>query len=253
VLVISDSDVRLRPDYLKTIVAPLADLKVGYVCTFYRAVQARRWFEKLEVLSLNADFTANLIFATVTGASHFCLGSSVAFRRRDLEAIGGFSALAEYLNEDYQMGKRIQALGLRPVYLRYFVDTMVDLSSFGHWWRHQRYWDKNTCVSQPFGFAATVLTRAVPFALIFAILRGFDPVGLAVLTAVLVVRLASSAFVLEMGLRDREGLRALWLLPLRDILGLASWFLALIRRDFTWRGNRFTLTRDGRIAPHKAA
>jgi ceramide glucosyltransferase len=253
ILVISDSDVRLRPDYLRRIVAPLADPQVGYVCTLYRAVNADKWYEKLELLSLNADFTANLIFATVTGASDFCLGSSTAFRRRDLDAIGGFAPLGVHLNEDFEMGRRLRALGRRGVTIPYFVDTMVDLSSFRQWWAHQLYWDQNTCVSRPVGFFATVLTRSVPFAFFFTLLRGCDATGLTVLAAAVAIRLATTAFVLQVGLRDREGLKAIWLLPLRDLFGLASWFLALVKRDFVWRGNRYRLTRDGHIVPRHAA
>jgi ceramide glucosyltransferase len=249
VLLISDSDVRLRPDYLRAIVAPLADPAIGCVCTLYRAVRAERWYEKLELLSLNADFTANLIFATVTGASSFCVGASVAFRRDTLNAIGGFSALGDYLAEDYRMGQRIEQLGRRIVILPYFVDTMVDLKTFSQWWGHQLYWDQTTKAARPTGFLATVITRAVPFALVYAALRLFDPLGLTILAAATAIRLATAACVLWFALADREGLRALWLLPVRDIFGLASWALALTKRDFIWRGNRFGLERDGRIVP----
>src|SRR5262249_755341 len=97
VLVTSDSDMRLPPDFLRAIVAPLRDPQVGCVCTLYRAVDAGTWYEKLELLSLNADFVVNLVFAEMTGASMFCLGSSSALRRATLEEIGGFEALSDYL------------------------------------------------------------------------------------------------------------------------------------------------------------
>ena len=115
VLVISDSDVRLQPDYLKAIVRPLQDPTVGYVCTPYRAVRAETWYEKLELLSLNADFMTSIVFAEVTGASDFCLGPSVAFRRSGLDLIGGFEALADYLVEDYEMGRRLIDRGYRMI------------------------------------------------------------------------------------------------------------------------------------------
>src|SRR6059036_412764 len=111
ILVISDSDVRLRPDYLKTIIAPLADLEVGCVCTLYKAAHAETWYEKMELLTLNADFMANVVFAHVSGASKFCLGASVALRRSTLDEIGGLEALADYLVEDYEMGQRIWGSG----------------------------------------------------------------------------------------------------------------------------------------------
>lgn len=248
-LVISDSDIRLRPDYLRAIVAPLADPTVGYVCTLYRAVCAESWYERLELLSLNADFTANLIFAEVTGASSFCLGASTALRRQTLDSIGGLAPLGAFLAEDYEMGRRIRDKGLRAVVLPYFVDTMVDLKNFRQWWDHQVYWDQNTQSVNPVGFFATVITRAIPFAILFAVVRMFDPLGLSVLATVVGVRLVTAAIVLKLALNDREGLRALWLLPLRDVLGLGSWFFALTKRNFVWRGHRFGLLEKGRIDP----
>jgi ceramide glucosyltransferase len=248
VLVISDSDVELRPDYLATIVAPLRDPAVGYVCTGYRATHAERWYERLELLTLNADFVTNVIFASVTGASGFCLGASTALRRATLEAIGGFEALADYLVEDFEMGRRIRARGLKGVMLPYFVDSIVDLESAGAWWRHHVYWDQNTRAARPGGFFASVLVRGVPFALLFAILRFFDGVGVGVLAATLAARLLAAAAALSRhGIDDPIGSRSLHLLPLRDLASLASWVAALSKRTFVWRGLEFGLTRDGRI------
>lgn len=87
ILIISDSDVLLRPDYLKSIVAPLADPDVGCACTLYKASCAGTWFEKMELLTLNADFIANVLFANFSGASKFCLGASAALRRSTLEQL----------------------------------------------------------------------------------------------------------------------------------------------------------------------
>ncbi len=254
VLVISDSDVELRPDYLRTIVAPLADSTVGYVCTLYRAVRAATWYERLELLTLNGDFVVNVAFAEVTGASGFCLGASTAVRRSTLAEIGGFSVLADYLVEDFEMGRRIRARGYQAVLLPYFVDTVIGLKSAVEWWRHHLYWDQNTRAARPIGFFASVLVRGVPFAFGFAALRLFDPIGLLVFLGALGIRLATTAVVLgRHGIRDAEGMRSLWLLPLRDLAGLASWALALSKRTFVWRGLEFGLTRDGRIVPREAS
>jgi ceramide glucosyltransferase len=257
VLVISDSDVLLRPDYLKAVVAPLADARIGYVCTPYRATHAQRWFERMELLTLNAEFVANVIFASVTGASGFCLGASTALRRQTLDAIGGLDALADYLVEDFEMGRRIRARGLRGRLLPYFVETVIDLRDAGAWWQHHVYWDQNTRAARRGGFFASVLVRAVPFGLLFASVRLFDAVGLSVLAAALAVRLLSAAVILSRwGIDDPIGRRSLHLLPARDVAGLVSWFLALGKRSFVWRGLEFGLTRDGRIVPrrsHRAA
>ena len=247
ILIISDSDVRLAPDYLDAIVAPLEDQDVGYVCTLYRSAAADSWFEKFELLSLNADFVPSIIFSAVTGAAKFCLGASVAFRKNDLEAVGGMDALGDYLVEDYELGRRLIGLGKRMVLSSHIVDVVADYPSLSTWWHHQIYWDQNTWAANPAGFALTILTRAVPFAIIFAAVRAFDGIGLAVFAVALAIRLGTAAWISARHLDDREGLRALWLLPLRDLLALASWYIALTRRSFVWRGHKFGLTRNGRI------
>jgi ceramide glucosyltransferase len=252
-LVISDSDVFLKPDYLKIIVSPLSDPKVGCACTLYKAAGAGRWFEKMELLTLNADFMANVLFAHISGASKFCLGASAALHRSTLEQVGGLEALSDYLVEDYEMGRRIWLLGKKIAIVPYFVDTIVDLKSPGQWWDHQVYWDQNTRAARPFAFFSTALIRSVPFALLFAIARMGDAIGLYVTAGVFVVRTASAAIILGWGLRDREGLRSLGLLIFRDIASLVTWLLAFTKRTTVWRGTSFVLTRDGRLiaqAPH---
>lgn len=248
VLVISDSDVRVRPDYLQAIVAPLADPDVGYACTLYRSVGAHAWQEKLELLGLNADFVPSLVFSAVTGAAPFCIGATVAFRRADLEATGGMADLGNYLVEDYELGRRLLALGKRMVLVPHVVEIFADYPTFRGWWHHQVYWDQNTWAANPAGFVLTILTRAVPFALLYALARGFDAAGLGILLGAVAVRLAG-AYAVAGYMGDREGRRALPLLPVRDLFALASWYIALTRRSFEWRGLRFGLTKDGRIVP----
>jgi ceramide glucosyltransferase len=252
VLIISDSDIKLRPDYLRAIVAPLANPDVGCVSTPYRAMNAQNRFEKLELLTMNADFVPNLIFSSVAGIVSCGLGASMCFRRSDLEAIGGFAAFRDFLAEDAHIAAGIERLGRRAVLAPYFVDMEVDLKSFSQWWGHQLYWDQNTRVINTSGYVATIIVRAIPFALLYALLRGFDAAGLSVLIGTVAVRLLGSAFILGAVLRDWEGMLALWLMPLRDILGLGIWTLAIVKRDFTHRGRRFGLLAGGRIVPRSA-
>lgn len=248
-LVISDSDVRVPPDYLRTIVAPLADPQVGCACTLYRAAGAERWFEWMEQITFNADFMASVVFAHASGASEFCLGASTAIRRADLEAIGGLQALGDYLVEDYEMGRRILAAGKKIAIVPVFVDTMVDLKTPAAWWKHQVYWDQNTRAARPVGFFGTVLVRSIPFALLVAALRLMDRVGLGLLAGAVIVRLATAAMVLGWGVRDRESLKSLWLLPLRDLAGMVFWASAFLKRRVVWRGTEFDLTAGGRLVP----
>jgi len=251
-LVISDSDAHLQPNYLKTIIAPLADPDIGCVCTLYKATSADRWFEKMELLTLNADFTPSVIFAHVTGVSNFCLGSSLSLRRSTLEDIGGLETLADYLVEDYEIGRRLWVSEKRVAIVNHFIEIVVDLKDPRQWWNHQVYWDQNTKAARPLGFLASILIRSVPFALLFAALRLGDGIGLAALGGTVGIRMATAAMILRWGIKDPEGLRSLALLPFRDMAALGTWILAFTKKTVIWRGSEFTLTRNGRLIPRES-
>jgi ceramide glucosyltransferase len=247
VLVVSDSDVRLRRDYLAAVVAPLADPGVGCATTLYKAAGARRWYEALEQVYFNADWVPNVVFSYLTGAQPFVLGASNAVRRSTLDAIGGLADLGHYLLEDFEMGRRIRAAGQRIAVVPYFVDTLVDLDGPLQWWRHQLYWDKNTRAGNAWGLFGTLFIRAVPFALAFAALRGGDGLGLAVVAAAVAVRLATAGLFMGWGLGDRTGLRSLALVPLRDLAGFVSTLAAFASPTVEWSGVRFVVGRGGRM------
>ena len=251
VLVISDSDVKLQPDYLRAIVPPLADKNVGCVCTLYKAACADTWYEKLELLTLNADLMANLVFAHVTGVSQFCLGASIALRREMLDSIGGLEDLADYLVEDYEMGRRIWCSGKKIAIVPYFVETMVDLKSPLQWWNHQVYFEQNTRAARPVAFVATALIRSTPFALLYALLPT-GAAGLAALIAAVALRTLTSALILGWGFKDREGLRSVGLLFFRDLAAMLSWLMVFAKRTTVWRDSEFELTRDGRLVARGA-
>ncbi|MBW2272441.1 MAG: glycosyltransferase [Deltaproteobacteria bacterium] len=246
-LVLSDSDVRLRPNFLRVIVAPLRDSAIGYACTIYRGRNAHSWHERVELLSLH-DLMANVIFAHSTGASDFCLGSSMAFRRSSLDAIGGFEPLENYLVEDFEMGRRIQELGLGIALVAYSVDTMIDLDSVRDWWRHQLYLELNNRMARPIGFFATIVIQPLPFALLLCLYRLFDPLSLGILVGSILLRLVTTGLSMPL-MGEREGLRNLLFMPLRDLAASASWLLALRMSTVTWRGVEFRLGRDGRMVP----
>jgi ceramide glucosyltransferase len=134
----------------------------------------------------------------------------------------------------------------------YIVDTVVDLKGLSQWWNHQVCWDQKTHAAEPLGFFATIMTKSVPFALLLAVFRLGDTIALATLGGVLALRLATAAVIVGWGLQDREGLKSLALLPLRDVAALVSWVMALTKKTVIWRGSKMTVTRDGRLARWKS-
>jgi ceramide glucosyltransferase len=251
ILVISDSDVRLRPDYLKAIVAPLADPTIGGVSTFYRAVDASAWYEQMELLALNVDQCAMAMFASLIGVSDFCFGASFALRRETLERIGGFAALSSYLVEDNEMGQRILRAGLKLAMVPYLIDTTIDLKSPAQWWQKMTYWEQNMRAAKPGVFLSSLVLRTVPLALLLAAVRGWDGIGLAVLLGALAVRATAAAVTLSVALQDRRSLRSLWLLPIKDVLSLFWYTRAIVTRTVNWRGVELALTRDGQLIPNE--
>ena len=238
VLVYSDSDMHLDPGYLAAVTAPLADPAVGVACTVYRAWRPRGLFERLELLSLNAEFVPAMVFATVTGASPACPGASQALRRETLERIGGLEPMAHTLVEDFELGVAVLRAGLKIAFVPHVARTGIDLRSWRDWWRHQVYWDQNTRAASPAGFFFTWIVRGVPFAFLYWALGGF--LGGPILAATLAVRLGTAVCNAWL-MGDDDGLRSLWLLPGRDLAGLATWFAALSGRTVHWKGRVFRL------------
>jgi ceramide glucosyltransferase len=248
-LVISDSDVHLRPDYLSTMIAPLADERVGAVTSFFRATHAGPWYEQMELLTLNADHFALAMLAKMLHLADFCFGASTALRRETLEQIGGLAVLGSYLVEDNEFGRRVLQTGRSLVVVPYVIDTLVDLGSAREWWRKQMYWDQNTRAAIPALFSATLLLRVIPLSLILAALSGGRGWAVSVLLCALAIRLAAAGAVLWFALDDARSLRSLWLLPLKDCLSLVWFVQSFTKRTVVWRGVEMALTRDGRLQP----
>ncbi len=202
---------------------------------------------------MNAGFFPDTVFAYVTRTAKFCIGSSVALRRSTLNEIGGLESLADYLAEYYEMGRRIWETGKKMAVAPYVVEITVDCKTPSQWWSHQVYWDQNSCVVRPGALISTLIIRPVPFALLFAAARLGDPLGLSVLAGALALRLVTTAAILGWGLRDREGLKSLLLLPFRDLAAVVSLLLAFMKPTTVWRDKEFVLTRDGRMVARERA
>jgi len=140
---VNDSDIRVPPDYLRQVVAPLADASVGLVTSLYRGIAGPTLGSRLEALGISTDFVPGVLSARfLEKGLRFGLGSTLAFRRRDLEAIGGFEALLDYLADDYELGRRIAAAGKRVELSASIVSTFLPAYSMREFFRHQVRWSR---------------------------------------------------------------------------------------------------------------
>jgi len=238
VFVISDSDMHLAPDYLRSIVRPMTGGNIDMVCSLYRAWRPSGTLETLELLTYNSDFVPAMIFAYVTGASIVCPGATMAISREALDAVGGWKPLGDYFVEDYELARRLMEKGYRMKLIPYSVNMDVDIPSFHVWWRHQVYWDHNTnSVNFP-GFFLTLLVRGVPFALLYTLLGGAH--GLPILIGTVGIRLVTGMVNAAL-LKDIDGFRNIWLLPVRDCFGIFVWLASLFKRHTYWRGKPYIL------------
>lgn len=240
ILVVNDADIRVEPDYLTRVTAPLADRRVGLVTCLYRPL-GDTFAARFEGLGVATDFAPSALVARLVGVDEFAMGSTLAFRREDLERIGGFAAVADYLADDYQVGHRIHALGLKCV----LSDVVVETHLGGGWrqvWAHQVRWARTIRVSRFGGYLGLPVTNATLWAVVCALFGRFD-----LAAGLLGLRLAM-AFAAGWGvLRSRDVLFFWWLAPARDLFGFAVWMAGLFGHSVMWRGRRLALDREGRI------
>src|SRR5713101_7592651 len=163
-LIVNDSDIRVEPDYLRRVVAPLADPKVGMVTCLYRSVAGPTLGSRLESIGISTDFSAGVLAARqLERGIRFGLGSTLAFRRRDLEAIGGFEALADYLADDYELGRRIAEHNLKVALSESVVETYLPPYNLSGFFSHQLRWARTIRTSRPGGYAGLLFTFTLPW------------------------------------------------------------------------------------------
>jgi ceramide glucosyltransferase len=244
ILIVNDSDITVPADYLQEVVAPLADLGTGLVTCLYRA-DARDWPSRFEAIGIATEFAPSTLVAPLVGVSEFGLGSTLAFRKVDLDRIGGFAAIADYLADDYQLGKKLSSLGLQTCISQVVVSTRLSAGTWGAAWRHQLRWARTIRLSRAAGYAGLPVTFATLWVLLAAAC-GLWGVALTLLSIRLTMAIAGGWFVL----RSTDVWKYCYAIPVRDLWGVAVWAAGLFGNEVEWRGRRLRLDRDGRIVSH---
>ena len=247
-LIVCDSDIRVRQSYLREVCAPFADPKVGLVTSLYRSSGVQGVGCAIEALGFSCEMVPNVMAALKLEGLSFALGASMAVRQSALERIGGFAALVDYLADDYQLGNMIHRAGFRLELSPFFVEsTMRGSETVAEVLVRQLRWGRTMRVSRPGGYLASGITLPFPGALLALALSGFSRYGAAAAVLLYLVRAAVALSYSRALVKDRLLPRWLWLLPLRDALSFGVWVLSLTGNRVLWRGHLFRLAKGGKI------
>jgi ceramide glucosyltransferase len=258
ILVVSDSDVRVTPQYLRAVVSPFGDEKVGLVTCPYRGVPspalpasnhgtAALW-SQLEGVGMSIEMTAGVLVANMLEGMHFALGPTMAVRSVCVQEMGGFHVLGQYCADDFLLGNLVAAKGHRVVFSHHTIDHIVLNTGFVDSMRHQVRWSKSTRFSRPKGHFGTSLTFSMPFALlsfITALSLHWPWIAVALLAEGIVTRLLMAAVVGSAVVQERTLARTMLLFPLRDLMGFGFWLASYGSNKILWRGERYTLEKGG--------
>ena len=247
-LVISDSDVRVRPDYLRTVVAPLAEPKVGAVTCFYIPTAAKTLAQSLQTIGMVSDFYAGILAAWQLDGVKFALGPTIATTRTQLAGFGGYGALENRPADDLLVGRLIADRGYEVRLLPYTIQTVPDYGSMQELVHKRLRWLAVMRHMRPWGHAGLLFTQGLPWALAALAVRPTVSVALGYLGAYLGLRLAMTWLIGARGLRDQTLRGKMWLVPVWDAMAFLFWLASFGRNTFLWRGGIYRL-RHGQLVP----
>jgi len=255
ILVISDSDVRVTPCYLRSVALPFADPRVGAVTCPYRGVapDGGLW-ARLEAVGMSVEMTSGVLVARSLEGMQFALGPTMAFRRDTIRRMGGFKVTAEYCSDDFILGNETFKLGQTVILSHHVIDHVVLNSTLLASLKHQARWMKSTRFSRPKGHFGTSLTFSLPFGILgwaAAAFLGHPCLGLALFAFSVLTRLALSIAIGRCVVRDKSWFGLLALYPIRDLMGFCFWAASYAGRRILWRNRVYELLPAGKMRAAK--
>lgn len=241
VLVLTDGDVRVGPNYLREVVAPLANPKTGAVSSFYRAIAERNLWAEIEAVGASSDFFAGVLMAGWTEGIRFALGASIATTKGWLSKMGGFEAIADTLADDYELGHRIAKAGGEVILSREPVWTMYPAQTLRGFWNHQVRWARTIRLCRPLSYVGLLFTQGLPWVLLAAMLAPAAWIAGGYLCAYVILRFSMAWTVGVWGVGDDILRRKLWLVPLRDAMYFVVWMASFGSNHIQWGGTEYVV------------
>jgi ceramide glucosyltransferase len=251
-LVMSDSDVRVGPDYLRELVATFANPNVGAVTSFYRCAGGGTLAADLAMLGMCSDsLPSALIARQLEGGVQFAFGWTMATTKERLAEIGGWESMADHHSDDFELGNRIARRGHRVEIMREAVSVVFPRETIREVFRQELRWAIGLRNVRPVAYAGMIFTHGLPWALLAGVVAasaGWPGIAVSYLAAYLILRIGVAWTAGVWGLRDHTVLGKLWLLPLRDAVTSVVWIVGLLSDRIRWRGSEFRV-KDGLLTP----
>ncbi len=246
-VVISDSDIRVGKNYLRTVVPALAEKNVGVVTCLYRTTDIRNLVAALQALTLQTDFIPNVLSDRQMKGLTYGFGATLCTHKKIISRAGGLEPLLNYLADDYQLANRIHRQGYCIVLSSYWPDHICSYSTFKTYFDHQLRWAITQRVCRPYGYLASLITHGTFLSLLYLLLTAFSKTAIIILITVILVRFSGFLYLNVKLLRHFETLPYFWLIPANDMLNTLLWLISLFTNTVVWKNHRFRVLRDGRI------
>jgi ceramide glucosyltransferase len=242
-LVMTDSDIRVEPHYLRGVAAPFADASVGGVTSFARSAGGGSFAADLSMLDMCADsIPSALVARKLEGNVQFAFGWTMATTKQILAEIGGWEAMVNHHSDDFELGNRIACKGYRVEFMHAPVTMVAPKESFGEFLAHALRWAIGLKNVRPTGYLGMLFTQGLPWAVVAAVVAGaagWAKTALVYILGYLVLRLSVAWSAGLWGLRDQGIANKLWLVPLRDAISTAVWLAAFFSNKIRWRGLQY--------------
>jgi ceramide glucosyltransferase len=255
-IVMSDSDVRVEPDYLKEVVAPFVDPEVGAVTAFYKSLSAGNLASNLDALGMYMDSApAALVAKKIEGKMQFAFGWTMATSKQHLAEIGGWREMANFHSDDFELGNRIARCGHRIELMKKPVSMVFPKETIMEHFRRELRWSIGLRSVRPLGYWGLVFTHGLPWAVLGAAAAvSIDSMQLAFsyLATYLILRVGLTWTTGKWGLGDRQLLKILWLVPVRDAISFIIWIAGFFSDKIIWRGLAYHV-KSGQLIPRQTA
>lgn len=245
-LVIADSDMRVGPDYLRAVVAPLEESRVGLVTCLYRGVAPGGVASRLGAMFINEWFLPSALVGTRLEPLRHAFGATIACRRTTLAMIGGFEAIADQLADDYMLGWLVSRAGFRVVLVPYVVENRIAERSLRALLLHELRWARTFRTLRPVSYFCSLFTYGIPLSAIWLALSGGGRLACVATLSHLGLRCVGR-LVLYRSLGQRPPWQDIWLVPIRDVVSFAIGIGSFLGRTVRWNDERFRVRGNGRL------